>query len=422
MSESFDRRELVDELHARPFMEMQPSSRIACLILKEDKAESLNGLAQICDVLNAPKPADARSFYIYSNDDLIFKWERHSELTSYLLLFKNPEATPFGMDVFECFPKAWRQAVEPRILTSILIEIPKLCPSDLDFAQAIKSWESFFSAESLACVSVLDNDAMIASDFKLDSNGNIRFLLLPRQGIGPQRIGRIAQRLVEIETYKSASMLGLPVARSANGKLERYENQLSELMKKLSSDDDDLEALLENLVKLSAEVEGEITATTFRFSAAKAYSEIVGNRVEILRESRIGGRQMFSEFMMRRYEPSMRTIASTWDRLREFSKRVERAANLLRTRVDVRNAGAQQELLAAMNARSETQLRLQETVEGFSVVAISYYALSLFSYMVAPLVHKFHWDKTVVMAITVIPCLFIVWQFVHRFKRHITKD
>ena len=196
---------------------------------------------------------------------------------------------------------------------------------------------------------------------------------------------------------------------------------MSELTIELTNDNQELQQLLNELTNLSADAEQLLSASTFRFSASGAYSDIVHNRVDILREERFAGRQLFSEFLLRRYTPSMRTIASTWERLREFSQRVERAANLLRTRVDVANAKSQQDLLASMNERAETQLKLQETVEGFSVVAITYYAISLLGYVIAPIAKWLHIEKTILIALAVVPMLIIVYKFVHGIKSKLVR-
>ena len=99
----------------------------------------------------------------------------------------------------------------------------------------------------------------------------------------------------------------------------------------------------------------------------------------------MGGRQTFAEFMTRRFDPAMRTCRSAEERLADLSARAERAANLLRTRVDVANQAQNVEVLRAMDRRAALQLRLQETVEGLSVVAISYYAVNLAEHVFAPL-------------------------------------
>jgi uncharacterized membrane-anchored protein len=59
----------------------------------------------------------------------------------------------------------------------------------------------------------------------------------------------------------------------------------------------------------------------------------------------------------------------------------------LRTRVDVELERQNQELLSQMNKRARLQLRLQETVEGLSVVAITYYGSQLVQYLAKGAAH-----------------------------------
>ena len=174
---------------------------------------------------------------------------------------------------------------------------------------------------------------------------------------------------------------------------------------------------LERLLKLSAEVEHLVATSAFRFGAAGAYEALVNQRIQVLREERIGGRQLFSEFMMRRFDPAMRTCRSAEQRLSDLSGRAERAANLLRTRVDVANQAQNVEVLKAMNTRAAMQLRLQETVEGLSVVAISYYALSLAGHLFAPVAEAFHVSEAALFALLTLPVVVVVWLMVRRIRR-----
>src|SRR3546814_19661742 len=81
--------------------------------------------------------------------------------------------------------------------------------------------------------------------------------------------------------------------------------------------------------------------------------------------------------MDRRLAPAMRTCESTAGRLETLASRVGRASNLLRTRVDIQLEAQNRDVLVSMNRRARLQLRLQETVEGLSVVAIRYYTVEL---------------------------------------------
>jgi len=141
-----------------------------------------------------------------------------------------------------------------------------------------------------------------------------------------------------------------------------------------------------------------------------------------LREERFLGRQTFSEFMMRRFSPTVRTCQAAQKRLQDISDRAARASDLLSTRVNVRTAAQNRTLLEQMDKRSELQLRLQETVEGLSVVAISYYCVNLFSYLLFPLAVFQGWEKYNLTAFLVIPVALSVFYMVRRVRRHLTKS
>jgi uncharacterized membrane-anchored protein len=84
--------------------------------------------------------------------------------------------------------------------------------------------------------------------------------------------------------------------------------------------------------------------------------------------------------MQRRLDPAIATVAASAMRLASMSLRVERASALLRTRVDIATESQNQQLLAKLTRGQELQLRLQGTVEGLSIAAISYYVVSLLLY------------------------------------------
>jgi uncharacterized membrane-anchored protein len=93
----------------------------------------------------------------------------------------------------------------------------------------------------------------------------------------------------------------------------------------------------------------------------------------------------------------------------------------LRTRVDVELERQNRDLLKSMNDRTRLQLRLQTTVEGLSVAAVSYYVVGLFHYLMEGL-HK----EGVPVDITLATALFVpvailgIWFLVRRIrKKHI---
>jgi uncharacterized membrane-anchored protein len=287
-------------------------------------------------------------------------------------------------------------------------------PDEAEVTQKLDDW---FVADSLAVSRILDDTAIMAGDFRIDSAGHMRFAVFVADGIGPRRVGRIVQRISEIETYKTMSMLGLTRARELSRRMGTIDGQLSELVEDMTGTVSRPEATLKALLAISSELEHLLAKSSFRFGATAAYEAIVHQRIEVMREQRFEGRQTFTEFMMRRFDPAMRTVKATETRLRTMAERAIRAGDLLRTRVDVERSAQNQQLLESMDKRADLQLRLQKTVEGLSVVAISYYAVNLVTYILGPVGQEVGLDKLILTAIATPVVVLGVWALVRRIRR-----
>ena len=178
------------------------------------------------------------------------------------------------------------------------------------------------------------------------------------------------------------ALLALPVARDFSPRLSRMERELAEVTATIARQDADEPTLLDRVTQLAAEAESVVAASQYRFGAARAYHALVKSRIAELRERRLAGTQTIDEFMARRLAPAMATCDSVAARLVDFSERVGRASRLLSTRVDIVREKQNQALLASMNRRARLQLRLQQTVEGLSIAAITYYAVGLVGYAI----------------------------------------
>jgi uncharacterized membrane-anchored protein len=180
------------------------------------------------------------------------------------------------------------------------------------------------------------------------------------------------QALLEVDAYRLLALLAFPVARELSPVLNRNERELSEIANVLVNADPESEpVLLDRLTRLQADIERHEADNHYRFGAAEAYYTLVQRRTSQLREERVAALQTFQEFMERRLGPAMNTCAAISARLESLSQRVTRATQLLSTRIEITRERQNQQLLESMNRRAETQLRLQATVEGLSVAAVS---------------------------------------------------
>jgi uncharacterized membrane-anchored protein len=413
---------LANELHARPFPSLEAPCRAAFLAIKQphgaagrDRALDRAHLVDLLDRHGAPHPQPGATHWFGQLGKHQLKWESHTEFVTYTLFGQGVAARPFDADTFRMFPEDWLAAAPGVRITSALIRVE----IETDAAVIRSRLDEWFVQESLAASSVLDGAAVIAGDFRIDPAGHMRFAVFVRPDTGPRRIGRIVQRLCEIETYKTMSMLGLARAREMSPRMGALDVELAGVVSGMCGDLARPEETLGQLLRISAEIEDVLARSHFRFGATGAYEALVNQRVAVLREERFDGRQTFAEFMARRFDPAMRTVKSVERRLENMARAAQRAGELLRTRVDVERSAQNQRLLESMDRRADLQLRLQKTVEGFSVVAISYYAMNLLAYLVYPLAEPAGVSRGIVSAALTPLVVLVVWLVIRRIRRSV---
>jgi uncharacterized membrane-anchored protein len=313
------------------------------------------------------------------------KWERHTEFTRYSIVQNLPEAAALGacdpdLPPHSIFPADWLASIPGRTFAAIKLALLHGDLSNLDdtLAQA-RTW----LGERAVVASRMGNQghSVVVTDFLLRETGFERMLVLATPDTTETRAGRISQRLLEVETYRLMALRGLPVVKTLGGFLSQSERQLADITAQLENKSATDQALLDTMVSLAAGVERATAEHAYRFSATRAYDTLVGQRIAELREQPIAGTQTIGEFMQRRLSPAMATVAATAQRLSSLSERISRASALLRTRVDIATEVQNQQLLEKLTRGQELQLRLQSTVEGLSIAAISYYVISLLLYL-----------------------------------------
>jgi uncharacterized membrane-anchored protein len=415
---------LANELHARPFPRIEAPCDAVFLALKpaenavaRDRGRDRAHLLALLDRFGAAHPAPGATHHFGELGRNLLKWESHTEFVTYTAFLPGDSPRPFDPALFEVFPSDWLAEAPGLRVSSALIRVGFILEEPQTLDRLLGDW---FVDESVACSQVLDGAAVVASDFRIDPAGHMRMAVFVRPGTGPRRVGRIVQRLCEIEIYKSMSMLGLHRARQLSDRMGALDGELSELVGDLTANRRRPEETLNALLEISSQLETLLVRSSFRFGATGAYEAIVQQRIAVLREQRLNGRQTLAEFMMRRYDPAMRTVKSAEQRLRSLSERAMRAGTLLGTRVDVDRSAQNQKLLESMDRRADLQLRLQRTVEGLSVVAISYYGVNLVANMAMPLVEPMGIARSLALALITPPVVLAVWYLVHRIRERIT--
>ena len=409
------RAAVLGEVHARPFQTIHAPHRIVHVALLTDAAETAAIRATLASIAmeNAlPPPAPDARYHRMSLGPVALRWESHAEFTT-IALETSGEGAPFA---------PWPQALASRI-ASLDVAGQRLVAVDFhlvaDDGAVAGQLDRFFDVASLAASHVAAGTAIVATDFRADGHGMTRFLVIDR-GLTPPGAGALCQRLLEIETYRTLALLGLPQAQKLSPGVRRVEDGLASIASAMQKAEglDANHRLLAELTSLAAELEADIASASFRFGASRAYDEIVEQRLAAIGEARFETWPTLASFLARRLAPAMRTCRTTEERQTALSERLARAANLLRTRVDVEIEQQNRDVLQSMNKRARMQLRLQQTVEGLSVAAISYYVVSLAAYVFKGLkdIGRLPVDPGLATALSVPVAVLGVWWVVRRIR------
>lgn len=410
------RIELNDEVHARPSDLLPARSRISYLVLLGELGTE--PLQDLCSRFGCKPPAENANHFVTKMPDFTVRWERHTEFTRYNFVVETDDSEPFSGTALTRVPQDWLAALPGELIVANHVELRSMSDVRLD---EDKLSRTYFAGNPLVGASVADGLGRAYTDFRVHRD-NFGRILICEKGMTMLQRGRTVQRLLEIDTYRMLALLAFPMARSLIGPVSKFENELNDITTAMSVGATASEPeLLDRLTLLQASIVSELTNSQFRFAAAKAYSELVSVRIEELREDRIQGLQQFSEFTERRLSPAMRTCEAVANRLESVSERVSRATQLLSTRVDISRENQNQKLLESMDRRARLQLRLQQTVEGLSIAAISYYVVGLIAYSAAG-AKTLNWlpfqKEVLTMASIPIVVLTIAWA-VRRAKKHI---
>lgn len=374
------RFELHNEVHARPPESLTPPLRLSYLALLSSwttREQHWEHVASLARQFGVAPPEPEANYFSADLGPFRIKWERHTEFTRYKIIVPGADPDPFAAPAIAAVLEDWVATLPGEVIMAAHVALVR---ADHPSADADALARGLFAGNTPIGATIAGGRATAFTDFRIHADGFSR-VLVRDHGMTPRQAGRMIQRLLEIDTYRILALLALPVARALSPVLTRWERELAEITQILvKASESDEAALLERLTRLAAQIENSEADNVYRFSAAAAYYELVQRRIAELREERIQGLQTFQEFMERRLAPAMNTCRAAASRQESLSERVSRATHLLSTRVDVSRERQTHALLESMNRRAKLQLRLQETVEGLSVAAITYYIAGLVGY------------------------------------------
>lgn len=400
----------LNELHARPAPLVDAHGHVTRLVYALDEGRpraAPRRIDLICRKAGVAAPAPGARYHSIIIEGRELRWERHTEFVSYTFVSPGDGRSEI----------IWQRLTEDPEVRAIAGPLA----ARIAIAARPMSEDAAAPEGPDACSSiVMGGRARIETDYHADAQGFVRFSVA-HADLSAEQLGVLCQRVLEIETYRMFALMSLPLARQTGTLVQQIEVELGDITKRIEEQQSQAssEPMFLDLTKLAARVEAELASASFRFSAALAYGAIVEDRVRALDERPDGGRPMVGAFLMTRLTPAMRTCSSMQKALADLASRCARAADLIRTRIDLELARQNNALLEALNQRTRLQTRMQQTVEGLSVAAISYYVLGLAAYPIKGAKDAGYWpfDPGLSLAVLMPVALGAVYFAVSRIRR-----
>ena len=372
---------LIKELHNRTFPVVQLPAQVSSLVIFNpgDRQLELDRLTDLAKQQNVTPPLADESCYYQSFKDFDLRWERHNEFSTYTVICQRQGEGEFFRNLFSLIDSEWLEAMPGEVIAANHID---LRPTTLSSEQL----PEYFEGKRLVGSKIYDGLATVWTSVQHHSDGFIRTLVVD-EGIDALQAGRAIRNLLEIAAYRAMTLLALPIARKLIPEVTKLEGRLIGTNAKLNLLEtvEDEQKLMTELIEEATQLEKLVADHNFRFSATQAYFSLTESRLDMLREQRLPTFRTLKQFHVRRFIPAFHTCMSVVKRKEDLSKRISRTTELLNSRLQLSLELQNQRLLASMDKRSALQLRLQQTVEGLSVVAMTYYSMNLIKLLIAPL-------------------------------------
>ncbi len=425
---------LAAEIHSRPSLRLlgpETLTHLAVYTRDEVRVDADHGplqhalLAALCQHFGVSGPSGDARYFFHDFGNFRLQWEAHTEFATYTFAERHQHNlsldTAFDLVPLRHVPQKWLEALNGKVMvaTHVLLQ-----PSQ----ESLPEMRAAFGGNLLVGTDS-QSFARVWTDFAIAPDGFGR-VVVQDLGMQYQQAGRLVQRVLEVETYRMMALLGLPHAQQAAPVLNAIEAELARFSAAMTDSTDDLASaassderdLLHKITVLAARMEKLALENSYRFAASQAYYRLVQARIEELRETRIAGVPTIREFMDRRLAPAMNTCESMVRRQQALAERIGRTNDLLRTRVGIVQEQQNRRILESLNKRAAQQLRLQQAVEGLSVVAISYYSIGLISYASKALkMTGLPVNPEMATSVMVPVVLAVVWLGLRRMHDHVTR-
>lgn len=250
---------------------------------------------------------------------------------------------------------------------------------------------------------VLEEDISVATSFTPDEHGRERYLIWSPDSLRLRpKLARLIDILTTLENYTHLILLPYPAFSRAVDQVQIFEQrhlyQRSLITKELKqATHGTLQQWLEGLTQSFLEVGRLADSMRYRLSASVPYDRIVHSNTLALQEHPLPYGRTLIDYFQWKITGVADGYQQLLSRIHALEQDFEGTIAVLRTKVELvlqeQNLAQQDQnmkLLASVDNTTKSQVVLQHTVEGLSVIVIAYYVSGLANYVFKAL-HELGW-------------------------------
>lgn len=406
------RQQILEEVHARPVEPVPAGARVRRLVFVVSSGTGgvAAALARFCDWCERsgrvrPRDKNARQHGFTSGGRQV-AWEFHTEFVTvtWTAAADDADSAPEGIGL---------ESIDgPQLLGAMRIDL-------IGGERVPETLLPSFNSQSLCVIGVEGGGGQLATDFVPDAERFTRFEFAAG-ALPPLRRAILVRRILEIETYRTMALLGLPLARQHGSELGAIEADLTDKVNSLAeaTETGRAQAALAALHGLMVRAGRLSEQLSYRFAACQAYGDILQARLGAIGERPTPLGSSLSRYILNRVDPALRTYAAMEKRLDVLFAKIERAVELLNVRIGLDVQIQNKAVLQTIAKTAHSQFQLQRTVEGLSTIAISYYTIGILGYVLAVPLEMLAIEKTLVLSIAAPFVLIGVWLMVRAIRKH----
>lgn len=317
-----------------------------------------------------------------SGDRLILIWQAHTEYYNYQLWHVPSQANgpvAFGPLTFPdyTFP------VEP--LGSVVCSLDVLLTAGMPPARS--ELRGLMPGPVLYGSRIFNEQTCVATSFTPDDLGRERYLVSVGSSQGdPSRLKDIVDAIVRIETYYHLLLMQKPLFSAAIDQVYKFEQVHLKQREIITShighaNSETLQRWLNSLTQDLLKTNRMAGTLHFELSASIPYDKIVHTTLTSIAEQPMDSYRPLSDYVLGGITGVAEGYQQLLRRIDTLRGGFEGMIAIIRTRIDLILEGQNLALLQSVDKTTKSQVLLQHTVEGLSVIVIAYYLAGLAGYV-----------------------------------------